>query len=129
MLGLSLVQHWLLILALFELPAIMHLAQGEPGHLKGYASNLEDEPAERRTWAFMLALLVLARLHAATDPDARMARIHCAAVHVLEAFVFGGEKLVHGAEGSDFILGIIFANAAGFSLWAAQPLAPKLKPY
>ena len=79
MLGLSLVQHWLLILALFELPAIMHLAQGEPGHLKGYASNLEDEPAERRTWAFMLALLVLARLHASASSAVAHGRYSSAA--------------------------------------------------
>jgi hypothetical protein len=68
----------------------------------------------------MLGLLVLSRLAAAASPNNFVVTSHCAAVHVLEAFVFGYEKLCCKSGGDNVIFSIILANAAVFTGWAGS---------
>ena len=81
-------QYWLLAIALFELPNIYgYLVTGSS--LDGFFSTLANKEPEKRLWSMVLTFLVLARVQAAAFPDHPGALWHNAAVHILEAVVFG----------------------------------------
>ena len=85
----------------------------------GFSSNLADAPPERRLWAFMLALLVAARVAAAIEPSPTQLA-HCAAVHVVEAVAFGAEYFLYGSGGEPFIVFMVLLNAVLFTGVAAR---------
>ena len=104
---------WLVAIALFEVPNIAALLKGAP--LDGFFSTLKNAPAEKRAYSMILAFLMLSRFQAAAYPSAPGVMAHCAAVHALEALVFGVEFLVHKSKGNTPIFSVILANAVWFA--------------
>ncbi len=115
---LKLLRGWLVAIALFEAPNLHdYLVKNKP--LNGFFSTLKNARPEKRCYSMVLVLLSLARLQAAWSPTAS-ALWHNAAVHVVEAVVFGREYLKHGSNGSRLIFSIIVANAVWFTACAAR---------
>ena len=123
----SFVQVWLVVLALFEVPEILKQVLNQDDAISGMVSNLANARAERHLWAFTLALLVGARVLAASCHYSRAVRWHCAFVHTVEAVALGNEYLVHGAKGNAVIHALIHANAVLFIAWAVMPQADAKK--
>ena len=110
----KLLRAYLVILAIFELPMLIGYTFFDNSLADGFSSNLADAPPERRLWAFMLALLVAARVAAAIEPSPTQLA-HCAAVHVAEAVAFGAEYFVYGSGGEPFIVFMVMLNAVLFT--------------
>ena len=107
-------RYWLGAIALFEVPEIVgYLLQNKP--LAGFFSTLKNDRPEKRLWCMVLTFLVLARVQAVVHPTAPGVMANCAAVHVLEAVVFGYEYLKHNSNGNAPIFAIILANAVWFT--------------
>ena len=123
----SFVQVWLVVLALFEVPEILKQVLNQDDAISGMVSNLANARAERHLWAFTLALLVGARVLAASCHYSRAVSWHCAFVHTVEAVALGNEYLVHGAKGNAVIHALIHANAVLFIAWAVMPQADAKK--
>jgi hypothetical protein len=104
---------WLVATALFEVPQIVSIERGAP--LAGFFSTLKNARAEKRLWSMLLAMLVCSRIQAAAYPTSPGVMAHCAAVHAIEAVVFGAEYLVHKSNGEKPIFAIIVANAVWFA--------------
>ena len=112
-LELQLLKGWLIILTIVEIPNInSHLLQDS--RIDGFFSTLKNERPEKRLWSMVLAFLMLSRLLAAFYTLSPGVLIHTAAVHILEAFVFGYEKIIHGDNGSNGIFVVILLNALWF---------------
>ena len=112
-LELQLLKGWLIILTIVEIPNInSHLLQDS--RIDGFFSTLKNERPEKRLWSMVLAFLMLSRLLAAIYTLSPGVLIHTAAVHILEAFVFGYEKIIHGDNGSNGIFIVILLNAFWF---------------
>ena len=110
---LQLLRAWLIILTIIEIPNInSHLFRDSK--IDGFFSTLKNDRAEKRLWSMVLAFLMLSRLQAAFYTLSPGVLIHTAAVHILEAFVFGYEKFVHGDNGSSGIFVVILLNAFWF---------------
>ena len=117
---------YLIVLVLIELPPIVgHLFFPDATPLDGFGSNLADDAASSRLWAFMLSLLVASRV-VALFSDTKEVRINLALVHVLEAVYMLSEKLLFSSGGEMVIAAFIIANAIGFTLYALG--TPKAKP-
>ena len=115
---LKLLRGWLVAIALFEVPNLNdYLLRNKP--LSGFFSTLKNARPEKRCYSMVLVLLSLARIHAAFSPT-RAALWHNAAVHAVEAVVFGREYLTFGSNGSRLIFSIIVANAVWFTACAAR---------
>ena len=106
---------WLVAITLFELPNFYEYLISRGGKLNGFFSTLRNAPPEKRAWSIVLALLCLARVHAAAYPLSEGALTHNAAVHVLEAITFGYEFLVKHSNGNWTIFSIIIGNALWFT--------------
>ena len=110
---------WLGAIALFEFPEIFALlSKGKP--VTGFFSTLKREKgegngSEKRVWAMVLTFLVLSRVQAVAYTHSPGVMTHCAAVHTLEAVVFGYEYFKHKSKGNSVIYAIILANALWFS--------------
>ena len=120
-----LIRVWLVFLAAFELGPIYTFGSsgGTPSQPPtGFSSGM-TEVQHRRLWAFMLALLVLARLAAAADPHSVVARIHCAAVHCAEALYMGTNGSMGAQQRGPIWMAMLF-NAVLFSGWAVSLLIP-----
>lgn len=115
----KLLRAYLVILAIFELPMLIGYTFFDNSLADGFSSNLADAPPERRLWAFMLALLVAARVAAAIEPSPTQLA-HCAAVHVAEAVAFGAEYFLYGSGGEPFIVFMVMLNAVLFTAVAAR---------
>ena len=115
----KLLRAYLVILAVFELPMMVGYTFFDNSLANGFSSNLTDAPAERRLWAFMLALLVAARAAAAIDPSPTQLA-HCAAVHIAEAVAFGSEFWLYGSGGEPFIVFMVMLNAVLFTAVAVR---------
>jgi len=115
----KLLRAYLVVLALFEVPMMVQYVFLDKSLADGFSSNLADAAAEKRTWTFMLALLVLARAAAAIDPSPTQLA-HCAAVHVVEAVAFGAEYFLYGSGGEPFIVFMVLLNAVLFTGVAAR---------
>ena len=112
-LELQLLKGWLIILTIVEIPNInSHLLQDS--RIDGFFSTLKNERPEKRLWSMVLAFLMLSRLLALFYTLSPGVLIHTAAVHILEAFVFGYEKIIHGDNGSNGIFVVILLNALWF---------------
>ena len=112
-LGVSLLKGWLIILTAIEVPNIYsYLLNNAP--LGGFFSTLKNERPEKRLWSMVLVFLMLSRLQAAFYMDSPGVLVHTAAIHILEAVVFGYEVIAHGGNGSNGILMCIIANALWF---------------
>merc|ERR1712176_236700 len=86
----AILRAWLVFLAVFELPQIFRfLLLTAP--MDGALSNLHSGDAERRLWALVLTVLVLARVAAAADLHNATVATHCAGVHLAEALYFLSE--------------------------------------
>ena len=110
---LNLLKAWFLILTIVELPNInAHLFQDS--RIDGFFSTLKNERPEKRLWCMILAFLMLSRIQAGLYTLSPGVLGHTAAVHVLEALVFGYEKMIHGDNGSNGIFVIILLNACWF---------------
>ena len=105
---------WLVFLSLFEVSPLYNYLIKD-ARMEGFFSTLKNARPEKRVWSMVLALLVLCRLLAAWNPDEPGVMLHCAAVHVLEAVVFGNEWLVHKSQGGAPVFVIIVLNAVWFS--------------
>ena len=115
----KLLRAYLVILAIFELPMLVGYMFFDNSLADGFSSNLTDAPPERRLWAFMLALLVVARAAAAVDPSPTQLA-HCAAVHIAEAVAFGSEYFLYGSGGEPFIVFMVMLNAILFTAVAVR---------
>ena len=112
-LELTLLKAWFLILTLVEIPNIvMYLFQD--AKMDGSFSTLRNERPEKRLWCLVLAFLMLSRVQALFYTLSPGVLILTAAVHTLEAFVFGFEKAVHGDNTSNGIFLVILLNAFWF---------------
>ena len=110
---LQLLKAWFFILTIVELPNInAHLFQDS--RINGFFSTLQNGRAEKRLWSMVLAFLMLSRIQAGFYTLSPGVLSHTAAVHILEAFVFGYEKMIHGDNGSNGIFVIILLNAFWF---------------
>ena len=115
----KLLRAYLVILAIFELPMMIGYTFFDNSLADGFSSNLADAPPERRLWAFMLALLVAARVAAAIEPSPTQLA-HCAAVHVAEAVAFGAEYFLYGSGGEPFIVFLVLLYAVLVTAVAAR---------
>ena len=114
------VRLWILFIGLYELPEIFKListmAAKKP--FGGFSSNMVPNPAEKRVWAFVLALLSTSRFVAVAWPESPVALTNLAVVHVIEAIFMLSEKLLFHSNGPYHILVVILLNAVGFSALA-----------
>ena len=113
-LELTLLKAWLLIITLFEVLEINRFLF-QDDNLDGFFSTLKNERPEKRLWCMILVFLMMSRIQAAFFMHSPGVLIHTAAVHILEAVVFGYEYIVYGGNGSNGILFVILANATWFS--------------
>ena len=104
---------WLLFLTCFEMVEIYkYLMRNVP--FDGFFSTLKNDRPEKRLWSMVLVFLMLARLQAAFYMDSPGVLTHNAAVHILEAVVFGYEKIIHGGNADNGVFAIIVLNAIWF---------------
>ena len=110
----SALKSWLLILAGIEVINVYrYLIQNVP--IDGFFSTLKNNRAEKRLWSMLLCFLAFTRVHTALNLDNSNVLIFNAAVHILEALVFGYEKFVHSSDAGGFIFVIVAFNAGLFS--------------
>ena len=81
----------------------------------GFFTKLKNNRPEIRLCCRLLSCLTLTRVHAALNLDTWNVLIFNAAVHIVEALVFGYEKFVHSSDAGGFIFAIVAFNAAWFS--------------
>lgn len=123
--GNKLLRVWLLILALFEVPELIAIVASPAGAAAtgGLKCNLSSAAGAHRVWALMITLLALARLLFLAVPHSPGVAWHCAAVHLAEAVVLGGEWAFFGCVPPDsfgqLVVAIVFANGALFVAVAA----------
>ena len=111
----KLLRAYLVILAIFELPMLIGYTFFDNSLADGFSSNLADAPPERRLWAFMLALLVAARVAAAIEPSPTQLA-HCAAVHMSRRpWRLESEYFLYGSGGEPFIVFMVMLNAVLFT--------------
>ena len=104
---------WLLFLTCFEMVEIYkYLVRNVP--FDGFFSTLKNERPEKRLWSMVLVFLMLARLQAAFYMNSPGVLAHNATVHILEAVVFGYEKIIHGGNADNGVFAIILMNAIWF---------------
>ena len=109
----KLLRGWLFFLTVFEFPNLHgYLIKNTP--MNGFFSTMKNARPEKRAWSMVLALLCFARLQAVFFTNSGGVLTHNAAVHVLEAVVFGYEKFKHNSAGGDAVYSIIVANAVWF---------------
>ena len=111
------VRLWIAFLGLYELPLIYANLRSNKQPFSGFSSNLVPNPAEKRVWAFVLALLSISRFVAVAWPTSLPALCNLAVVHTAEAIFMCSEKL-YGSKGPLHMLAVIIANAVGFSVLA-----------
>ena len=112
------VRLWIAFLGLYELPLIVGNLRSNKQPFSGFSSNLVPNPAEKRVWAFVLALLSISRFVAAAWPTSPAALCNLAAVHTAEAIFMCSEKLCYDSKRPFHMLAVIVANAVGFCLLA-----------
>ena len=104
---------WLLFLTCFEMVEIYkYLMRNVP--FDGFFSTLKNDRPEKRLWSMVLVFLMLARLQAAFYMNSPGVLAHNATVHILEAVVFGYEKIIHGGNADNGVFAIILLNAIWF---------------
>ena len=111
---LSLLKFWFFILTIVELPSINTLLFQDEGSMDGFFSAVTNDRPGKRFKCLFLALLMLSRIQAGFYTLTPGVLVHVAAVHVLEAFAFGYEKLVNGDNSSNGIYVIVLFNALWF---------------
>mmetsp|Transcript_20342 Transcript_20342/g.53115 ORF Transcript_20342/g.53115 Transcript_20342/m.53115 type:complete len:149 (+) Transcript_20342:26-472(+) len=123
----NLLRGWLVILAIFEIVEIVKpwesFEKGIMGAVDptGASGVLPHIDVVHRLWGFLIALLALVRLAAAADLYNPIMQILNAAVHIVEAVVFGLEFYAYRTSHEEKlpIVIIVFVNALLFSGWAA----------
>ena len=104
---------WLLLITAFEaLEIFKFLFNNAP--IGGFFSTLKNNRPEKRLWCMVLTFLMLSRLQAVFYMDSPGVLVHNSAVHILEATVFGYEKIRHGSNGGNAIFSVILINAIWF---------------